>query len=517
MKCSNSLLKSHREGFPSGLGKRPNSLIALLVFFLCLLATSCRGDDNPPEPPAPTAREGYPIGFSAISKNKDATRVNGELVTQENLEEFAVFAFQTTGDWDAASAKPDFMFNQTVKKENGQWTYSPMKYWPSLSSGNRLSFFAVAPMFGNESGISQGKNKEMPGAISFQVNLSIQPQKHVDLCVARPVMNRTYSMNNGLVSLQFEHVMAQISFAAKYKLKMFEDPGTYFSNGNALHTADVHIRRITLSGIRLDTWLYLEPEGYRWDETEVDYGSVTVDDEVWATNQRDLVEELLPLLEEDTDTNPNIITTKQGTLCLLPHASNGKPDEQKSSIMIVTEIFGNEWTITGDFPEYTWEAGNHYTYNFLINISSREYTFIEDMEEFIAPEDGTYLLEVWGAQGGDGSVEGIPGNYISGTYEMKKDETLYVSVGEKGKDRNYEYFIAGANPIGMGHGGPGGRPYNYGIGYDYLIGASGGAASLIHTDDYNEDSYLIIAGGGGGRGEVVIPGFNPGYGGSLSN
>ncbi|MDR2388491.1 MAG: fimbrillin family protein, partial [Tannerellaceae bacterium] len=55
----------------------------------------------------------------------------------------SVFASNAVGNWNT-NATPGFMFNQTVTKNTGQWTYTPLKYWPA--SGNTLSFFAVTPV-----------------------------------------------------------------------------------------------------------------------------------------------------------------------------------------------------------------------------------------------------------------------------------------------------------------------------------------------------------------------------------
>ena len=65
------------------------------------------------------------------------------------------------------------------------------------------------------------------------------------------------------------------------------------------------------------------------------------------------------------------------------------------------------------------------------NISNFDYT--GEIQEFVASKDGNYLLEVWGAQGGDAqSYTGGYGAYAKGVVNLKQNDTLYIGVGGKG-------------------------------------------------------------------------------------
>ncbi len=75
---------------------------------------------------------------------------------------FGVMAYQMTAVWadDQTSTKPNFMYNQQVKWNSPNWTYSPVKYWPNgidkanasdpsktaySDNADKLNFFAYAP------------------------------------------------------------------------------------------------------------------------------------------------------------------------------------------------------------------------------------------------------------------------------------------------------------------------------------------------------------------------------------
>ena len=51
----------------------------------------------------------------------------------------------------------------------------------------------------------------------------------------------------------------------------------------------------------------------------------------------------------------------------------------------------------------------------------------DGVQEFTANEDSTYILEVWGAQGG--TYEGGRGGYSRGTINLRKGDSLYICVG----------------------------------------------------------------------------------------
>lgn len=100
---------------------------------------------------------------------------------------------------------------------------------------------------------------------------------------------------------------------------------------------------------------------------------------------------------------------------------------------------------------------------------------------------GTYRLETWGAQGGDGTAvanTGGKGGYSKGEITLATDQSLYVYVGGMGG--------AGAS-VGWNGGGTGGDAGH--------TGAGGGASDIRTVSgawNANLATRLIVGGGGGG-------------------
>ena len=93
--------------------------------------------------------------------------------------------------------------------------------------------------------------------------------------------------------------------------------------------------------------------------------------------------------------------------------------------------------------------------------ATQSYGYTGNVQEFVAPETAEYLLQGWGASGGDGvgfnqgagSHAGL-GGYAAGYRTLNKGEKIYVYVGGVG---TYSTGLGvGGGYNGGGHGGPGG-------------------------------------------------------------
>lgn len=121
-----------------------------------------------------------------------------------------------------------------------------------------------------------------------------------------------------------------------------------------------------------------------------------------------------------------------------------------------------------------------------------EYTYIYVGGEqlFTTPHNGTYKIELWGAQGGYEECDpvmypGAYGGYVSGNINLNKNLNLYVYVGEQ--------------PIGKiysgGFNGGGDSAYD---------GSGGGGATDIRLDNSGVQNFnslksrIMVAGGGAG-------------------
>lgn len=108
---------------------------------------------------------------------------------------------------------------------------------------------------------------------------------------------------------------------------------------------------------------------------------------------------------------------------------------------------------------------------------------------------GTYTVQAWGGQGGDGYYSGSTGDggkggYAQGAYTINTTTTVYVYVGGQGTTGNSSGTFSG----GYNGGGAG-----------YYYSGGGGGATHVSTRSgllQNQASYvaqlLLVAGGGGG-------------------
>lgn len=122
---------------------------------------------------------------------------------------------------------------------------------------------------------------------------------------------------------------------------------------------------------------------------------------------------------------------------------------------------------------------------------------------FVAPEAGTYKLEVWGAEGGSTSAPAGKGGYSRGEVYLEQDDILYVNVGGQGyRAANNTTFTGG------GYNGGGSAQYQ---------GGGGGGATDIRVSGGNLTDRILVAGGGGGAYHYYTYGSTGGgWGGGLT-
>ena len=149
------------------------------------------------------------------------------------------------------------------------------------------------------------------------------------------------------------------------------------------------------------------------------------------------------------------------------------PDEGSS-------IGGTDIIITGtDFDKYTAIAPNDYS--------------SAGCSTYVAPADGYYRLETWGAQGGSaGSYVGGRGGYSTGTIWLTEGTRTWVCVGGQGSSANKTGTVAWAGGF---NGGGGAWRSDNGNGRETASGG-GGTDIRINVDSFY--ARVIVAGGGGG-------------------
>lgn len=120
------------------------------------------------------------------------------------------------------------------------------------------------------------------------------------------------------------------------------------------------------------------------------------------------------------------------------------------------------------------------------------YSYNGGVQSFTAPVAGTYLLQVWGAQGDSStSSSAVPGygGYSAGQVELAKGQIIYICVG--GMPARWSGGYNGGGH-GFNHNG-----YNGGGGATHMAKTNRGVLSSYYN--YKSEVYLV-AGGGGGAG-----------------
>ena len=144
---------------------------------------------------------------------------------------------------------------------------------------------------------------------------------------------------------------------------------------------------------------------------------------------------------------------------------------------------------------------------------------------------GTYKLECWGAQGGNGTASpsnnsqlfGGKGGYSYGVFSPTSDTVLYLYSGGQGSTATSS---TSSGPNGGYNGGGAGSKNGSNNSNTQTSGGGGGAthiattSGLLNTLSSSTASILLIAGGGGGAGgwygSFSTQSSNGGYGGGNS-
>lgn len=204
----------------------------------------------------------------------------------------------------------------------------------------------------------------------------------------------------------------------------------------------------------------------------------------------------------------NIILTCVPSENITVEQINNLPAQSKNS-KVITSISTSEVTCTINVEKI---SRTDYAEDMCASLEGTEWAFdyTGTEQEFIAPCDGDYKVELWGAQGGGkGIFVGGFGAYTKGNIVLDESKKLYFIVGGKGVlPTNSSNITGGFNGGGGTYGSPTGNVY-------YNIAGTGGGAtdvrykktSIIYDNTYktytssNVDLYsriMIAAGGGGG-------------------
>ena len=129
-----------------------------------------------------------------------------------------------------------------------------------------------------------------------------------------------------------------------------------------------------------------------------------------------------------------------------------------------------------------------------LNVSKYDFAYNGTYQTFRAPVNGTYTIQLWGAEGGGNA--GGKGGYVRGDITLEKDDILYIYVGQ-----HYPHGVTYASAFnggGLVQAEPG---TSYGLPNRYSTGGGATDVRLVSGNWNNFESLksrIMVAGGGGG-------------------
>ena len=203
------------------------SLIALAT----LSMTSCSQDETLEARPQENA-----IEFGTYLGRDVQTR--GVVLTDANLENMGVFAFYTgqkTWVADSSTLYPNFMHNQLVTYNNRQWSYSPLKYWPTTQN-DKITFFAYAPAMTSGNGITAVSAIDKTGTPTVTYTIDEKNLENmadfvadamIDITQSQNILNSNYNEDsidnaNRTVQFQLNHELTRVNIKAKLNTVDFD-------------------------------------------------------------------------------------------------------------------------------------------------------------------------------------------------------------------------------------------------------------------------------------------------------
>lgn len=129
--------------------------------------------------------------------------------TTADLANFGVYAY--IKDNAELPTINQFMMDQLVKKDGGEWTYSPIKYWPS--NDYKLNFFGYSPHISTAGEVELKINRGADGsAPTIDYIVPTETAKQLDLLAASHDYISKNERTEDAVPLNFRHLLSEVKF-----------------------------------------------------------------------------------------------------------------------------------------------------------------------------------------------------------------------------------------------------------------------------------------------------------------
>lgn len=340
--------------FPAKAARAAAALLALAAMAAC--GKNVVLPDNPAhgtEPEWEQLQGQTPIRFNTAVEQTKSTPLH-----DLGRTEFHLFGFYQEGETDPANPKtgtwedllkegwtPNFMYDEVVEWDNGNWSYDPLRYWPS-NPENTITFWAYSSPTYDPGVISLRKahsqdpystaSAGLPG-IKFTTDGSLDLLVS-DIAEDQSDSNENLDPNNGIVTLMFRHAMCWVDFSVKKE--------------DAANDYDITLKSLVINNIR-SSGVYEQENGWgnQVDPTQL----------VFFSGSR--------LLD---GSSPCTFPT-EGSILPLPQRLNWASNSPTLQIVYTFKLRA----VVGDPVEYSanvdlgqitplWERGKHYSYSISI-------------------------------------------------------------------------------------------------------------------------------------------------------
>lgn len=306
----------------------------LFAAMAALAITSCSQNEEIEAPSQKSA-----IDFTtAVGKAARAADTDNN-----NFKAFTVNSYITDADYAGGALGAAYMNGVAYTGTQGTWKTENKTdyYWPSLTSGSKVQFFAYpTPVDGN---ITFNADSAWP-TLTFTVADAASAQQDLVVACATDMTSTSSGVTDGKLTLTFKHILTKINFSVTI-------------DKNYTYT----INSITINGAKGTSGVYTFASDVATG-TWSDLGDAPTTGYSYSINS-----------SATADSNGVIdLSTTDGSLMLLPQSLNGVTIEvdyttQKNT----TELFSGIKTVTLTSAD-KWEVGKNIRYNLTLPVGAEK-------------------------------------------------------------------------------------------------------------------------------------------------
>lgn len=336
---------------------------------------------------APLPEEKVPIVCTASAAGE--TRGAG-VTTTSSLQGsgLGLFAWHTYEGTSFGNSATTYLTNRQFTYDEGTEIWRGSAWW---IPGSWLSFFAYAPYMVdvNTGALRFPSSDYTSGYPRLQYTPASSAASQVDLCLSSPVLDRSASVDGGVVPLVFTHVLSRLRLQARY-------------TGSTAQIADlatkgrsVRLISISLSNIVGTNKLSYNSSSYLWDTPAPASYSTTYALSVAGGSMTSVA-----LPPEPAAFSSAFLNAGDGYLYLLPQNLSAAASPAMLTVTfgifdsggaLVGESIEVEFAI-GDLVQHLWAAGYEMTYSITIDLLGHyaveaDVTFDCNAGRFLSPGD----------------------------------------------------------------------------------------------------------------------------------